>query len=122
MDTSKEYILMCEKAVEVQELQTVYPNYEHSFFGTNESGGKPIWLPRQDQLQGMVGKTTTIAGYVEYDANKNNIPQLLSVFQGFVYELCMKNISNCNWSMEQLWLAFVQKELHNKTWDGGDWK
>jgi len=23
--------------------------------------------------------------------------------------------------MEQLWLAFVMKEKHNKTWNGKDW-
>ena len=27
---------------------------------------------------------------------------------------------DCN-SMEQLWLAFVMKENHNKTWDGEKW-
>lgn len=25
-------------------------------------------------------------------------------------------------SMDQLWLAFVQKELHNKSWDGEKWR
>ncbi len=25
-------------------------------------------------------------------------------------------------SMEQLWLAFVMKEKHGKTWDGNQWE
>ena len=74
-----------------------------------------IWLPRQDQLQEMVGK---------YD-----LPNLLVEFYCFVsgrVPLTNEIVSEPKWaeftSMEQLWLAFVMKEKYNKTWDGEEWK
>jgi len=69
-----------------------------------------IWLPRQDQLQEMVG--------------------------GWALELLDKFYTFCMWdeqyeelrdkmhpiSIEQLWLAFVMKEKYHKVWDGKEWK
>jgi hypothetical protein len=63
--------------------------------GNEESyikSSKCVWLPRQDQLQEMYGTF-----------------QECSVNGGVVT------------SMEQLWLAFVMKEKHNKVWNGNDW-
>jgi hypothetical protein len=70
----------------------------------NKTGA--IWLPRQDQLQEMIGGNTQ-AQFIEF----------------FQY--------TCNWDVEffcrdsitfeQLWLSFVMKEKYNKTWDGVDW-
>lgn len=41
------------------------------------------------------------------------------------YIFCKNNYSmdDQHWliSMEQLWLAFVMKELYNKQWDGEKW-
>ena len=64
MDISKEYIKMCEKAVEIQEIRNqlglgdYYSPYGHGFslHGENKLIDKHdiIWLPRQDQLQDMV--------------------------------------------------------------------
>ncbi|MDP2685141.1 MAG: hypothetical protein Q8P20_08980, partial [bacterium] len=70
MDTSKEYITMCEKAVEIQELcvlerRDVFPAavvngvciITGSWFGNvplDGYWGEGIWLPRQDQLQAMI--------------------------------------------------------------------
>ena len=70
-----------------------------------------VWLPRQAQLQEMVGE--------EYTFN------LLAAFRGFYNvmgsDLYPASMSSGNPSMEQLWLAFVQKELYGKTWDGEEW-
>jgi len=141
MDTSKEYIKMCEKAEEVQKMRkfisgeyfygvwkthcgdivsetpevyifdycedcwyTIYPeNYDEG----DENKYDAIWLPRQAQLQEMVGGTS----YYKVSA---------------IYELCNRisshndvNAGKC--SMEQLWLAFVMKEKYNKIWNGNEW-
>ncbi len=74
-----------------------------------------IWLPRQDQLQEMVRHH-----------RRCDIPYwLLLDFSDWV--------RSCDWrlqnlgtdpalvSMEQLWLAFVMKEKHQKVWDGAQW-
>jgi hypothetical protein len=126
MDTSPEYTKMCEKAKEIQTLWN--PKEGDVFFSgmfvntavdyENWSGdvsyakeGRSIWLPRQDQLQGMV------------DEGK-----YLSKATGLTF-YCNVHSSMCpEWeyykqflTMEQLWLAFVMKEKFNKTWDGTDW-
>lgn len=124
MDTSKEYIKMCEKAVEVQE------NWKRNFGdyawkgedylcipdaciilndGTQiipPYGDKLIFLPRQDQLQGMIKDTY----------------QSSLVLSCALYHWIMKLDLRESDSMEQLWLAFVMKEKFNKTWNGEDWK
>ena len=63
-----------------------------------------VWLPRQDQLQEMV-KSDTIINWDFYHFINDGLTDYLDYFN----------------SMEQLWLAFVMKEKHNKTWDGEDW-
>ena len=61
----------------------------------------PFWS--QAQLQGMSKKT------------ENNIIKVM-IFRDFVF--WGDEIVNENWSMEQLWLAFVMWELHQKKWNG----
>lgn len=65
-----------------------------------------VWLPRQDELQDMMG--------IE------SIPTLLSQFNEFVF----KNVSYVSQfidSLEKTWLAFVMKEKYNKVWSGKEW-
>jgi len=66
-----------------------------------------IWLPHQDQLQEMVEAVDT-SPYKLHLA----LTRWLEIEVGLPppYD-----------SMEQLWLAFVMKERHNKTWDGDNW-
>ena len=112
MDISKEYIEMCEKAVEIQK------NHEWEFGDYWYNGaiiyrGAPLyaqtleqvtWLPTQSQLQRMLdGKCSYF---------------LLMEFTNFVdtawgYEMAVIE----EWSMEQLWLAFVMNEKYDKIWD-----
>ena len=69
-------------------------------------GQDVVWLPRQDELQDMMG--------IE------SIPTLLSQFNEFVF----KNVSYVSQfidSLEKTWLAFVMKEKYNKVWDGKEW-
>ena len=69
-----------------------------------------LWLPTQAQLQEMLD---TIF-YSPKDING-----IVNMVVGF--DLWVRQ----NWmpftSMESLWLAFVMKELYEKTWNGEDW-
>ena len=124
MDTSKQYILMCEKAKEIQKLvdkQVNFSDYIDEFiFGSNlnyfafknlrlEKGkyaeNNIIWLPRQDQLQEILKDTHwTIYGFFEQ----------ITKF--------MSDSGSIDWSWEQVWLGFVMKEKYNKVWNGTDWE
>ena len=137
METSKEYIKMCEKAVEVQELPRnndyviegcfcsikekvyvvmcdrdekidliKYRDY-NSVYQIHIS--KVIWLPRQDQLQGMVVQ--------EGESSYELIERFKDICWHDEYNMYGRQFL----SMEQLWLAFVMKERWNKTWNGKDW-
>jgi len=147
MDTSKEYILMCEKAKKLQImwkpvltdiifdkmtshveilglLEDAHRRYYQFWEGINQNDisifSNYIWLPRQGQLQDMIGSYKeafnlfchygwrisegydTYCGKPDRDLQNTYIEQFTS--------------------MEQLWLAFVMKEKYNKQWNGKDWK
>jgi len=147
MDTLKEYILMSEKAVKIQKAWEpkegdIYTYYQGDtgFAGVktgniikiylesdiykpkkNNSYGKFLddvtWLPRQDDLQGMVfskKKLTDPAIAIRalfekiYIRTNTNLAFIDSYYEQFT-------------SMEQLWLAFVMKEKFNKVFNGEDW-
>ena len=112
MDNTPEYIEMCRKATEIQEL------WEPKVGDWTPAGccdliiytnpkGKFTFLPRQDQLQEMVpnfniyGTTERFSQWVRKDAYCQDVKWL---------------------SMEQLWLAFVMHEKYGKKWDGKDWE
>ena len=136
MDTSETFIKMCEKAEEIQSqkpsqfdwLTSVFfgrtwmlPKGEPHLFACSDLTlltPETIWLPRQDQLQEMMGEEwDTPAGMFI-----NGIPGIASDDEYYnaqddkdrKYYLTFQ-------SWEQLWLAFVQKELHKKVWDGEEW-
>jgi len=62
-----------------------------------------IWLPRQDQLQEMVGQP--------YSRPSKQLRELAE----------FSDEGHPSASFEQLWLAFVMKEKYGKTWKG-EWK
>jgi len=146
MDTTETYIKMCEKAEEIQKdwyadcgdyirltkpdkrvvliiehpaksivkpnwlMRVVFPkcsgdNTDYKYI----KGG--IWLPRQDQLQEMV-----LDYWWGNEQPQNNISVMLQKFWWWLNDAC-PNFQ----SMEQLWLAYVMKEKHNKTWNGKEW-
>lgn len=74
---------------------------------------KRIWLRRQDQLQGMfktkLGSTYTAIALT--DKLRHWVKHFLPYPQLTLFQF----------SMEQLWLAFVMHELHRKRWDGEKW-
>ena len=114
MDTSEQYIKMCEKAEEIQNCEEASKQYRYPrniYLGKGDYGyadfyqykhSENIWLPRQDQLQEMVGS---------FEHCCMRIVQYWDDDTGFEY---------CT-SMEQLWLAFVMKEKYGKVWSGDKW-
>ena len=131
MDTSKEYILQCEKAEEIQEIREERGSFlagryglyirlgfdkrakmaEHiSNFDFDTKLKSYIWLPQQDQLQGILFSQETVEACFYRD-----IHSLAKDFYLFAFKHPEFT------SMEQLWLAFVMKEKYHKTWNGKDW-
>jgi hypothetical protein len=133
MDTSKEYIKMCERSVEIQVLKEierdgdfywVEAKYDHGiktichdeFEGYAQKSNlwsvnddrvghetkRLVWLPRQDQLQEILGENW-----------KDNL-LLICHWMEWKSPLGLH-------SMEQLWLSFVMRQKFNKAWNGEDW-
>ncbi len=125
MDTSPEYIKQCEKAKEIQLYRNGHKKdgdfyYFPRFKETHALSGFPpatqesfIWLPRQDQLQEIVGGLEK--GFIDWQNWLGNV-------YGYNYGGKPNGHLRIFTSFEQLWLAFVMKEKFNKVWDGTDWK
>ena len=82
MDCSAEYIEMCRRAVEIQEIQTTYyktvGEYRQNFFSYPDN----VWLPRQDQLQGM-----WFEQYNGWDISKpDQIDKMVDYFYRFCFD------------------------------------
>jgi hypothetical protein len=70
---------------------------------------KAVWLPRQDQLQAMLGNYRT---------------QCNLIYQRSMKEVMMDAMNPgpaSNSSMEQLWLTIVMKEKYGKLWRNNEW-
>ena len=134
MDTSKEYIKMCD-CEEIQNLWkpsvgdfqcsdeglNLYIQQYADWYKVNENleGWKEgaIWLPRQDQLQEMLDNEN-YKNHVHYRFSEF-LESKYSISAQCAFIILMNMFENC--SMEQLWLAFVMKEKHNKIWNGERW-
>ncbi len=122
MDISETYIKMCEKAEEIQEVR--HDGFEegdcaysmnddgYTWLGSSHDSYKrwedDIWLPRQDQLQEMIGDFNKCLGML----HDFQCPEV-NAYQQEWFEYCQ--------SMEQLWLAFIMHENYNKVWDKENW-
>jgi len=82
-----------------------------------------IWLPRQDQLQEMVGFTGQNCGWF-YHWVSSEIYDLPDDKQNYRFkDHWYRHIPDYfNGSMEQLLLAFLMKEKYNKVWEGEIWQ
>ncbi len=119
MDTSKEYVLMCDKAKEIQKLWKHSKRNSGDWYFHKElncayvvtdieqNNSDCIWLPRQDQLQEMVlilcNFPCQVLSFLDTWIDKNNIKK--SSFR----------------SMEHLFISFVMKWNWNKVWNGRCW-
>ena len=89
-----------------------YPDIEDKDF---------IWLPTQDQIQGMIigppAASYSVEGlFVRFHVfwNDEKIREAIGLPQGYSTD----HVFN---SGEQLWLAFYMYEKHRKIWDGEKW-
>jgi hypothetical protein len=124
MDTSEQYIKMCDcKEIQNQEglgstvgsfharlnpHPDLYPQKYYTLVGCESCTRMcmdEIWLPRQDQLQGMISH------------DKSGALLLLSLFSQSVYRWKTSYKMQFAKSMEQLWLAYVMYEKFNKKWN-----
>ena len=123
MDTSPEYVKMCD-CPGIQGQRANYTDYidgDCVYDGSlgclgyhcdacDAEAGVPlditcIWLPRQDQLQEMVG---------------GGVRKMADMVYWWVE--CVTDLGDLEpTSMEQLWLALVMHHKHNKTWTGETW-
>jgi len=129
MDTTKQYIKMCESAKEIQKLvqNNLDGTYgsQKDFWEYSERKDRLVWLPRQDQLQKMLKESHTIGAIIQglywfYD------PEHFCLDNDNEYKECKcssigierRKMFN---SIEQFTLAFVMGALYDKKWDGSDW-
>ena len=131
MDTTPEYIKMCDAAEEIHAISHLHQDRTDYWYCGNclvsdrlhalevhKTACKKwwgVWLPQQDDLQEM----WAIHEYGNERAN-NWTTFVLDQFSYWVLS-GEAGLSTLDVSMEQLWLAFVMKELHNKVWNGTDW-
>lgn len=138
MDVSREYIKMCQKAKEIQEL--FIEKYSFSVYtlgdgysslcinlqdGKRKRSGCEIWLPRQDQLQEIFAEVLQERSDKQ-EISSGDVCHIIFHFIEWLNKqrgyMKLAKILN-NWpSMEQLWLAFVMKEKYSKIWTGKEWK
>ena len=125
MDTSETYIKMCD-CPEIQKRKPYNDEYyfefrggicHHGDFVSYQEGSIDIWLPRQDQLQEMVDAWWREQG----DFGKFLITKLHEFAMSFHPQPFQEDKMPLQ-SWEQLWLAFVMKEKHNKVWNGESWQ
>jgi len=142
MDTSETYIKM--RLAAIPDLGMGMPiecpcNYIENDVWVDVKGDwyystehKSFQLERQDQLQEMVYGREFFTELPRGIRLREETDQwsIMPRFFLFCYDFKQNNTSvtytpndyaNCFASMEQLWLAFAQKELHNKVWNGEDW-
>lgn len=138
MDTSKEYIQMCNEAKEIQSKWKLddgdyifSPDLDkiiiYDFVNTDWQGLGcfVVWLPRQDQLQETYWKERY--EYIE-KATDCEVQDMYFDILKECYDLREWYIQEEGYdyvhftSMEQLWLAFVMKEKYSKIWNGEDWE
>ncbi len=106
-----------------------FDDYERRHF--KECQRRSFWLPRQDQLQeiykSFMDENTLNDEYAPLSAI-----EIVEKFNSWLETFTKKKPYSWfndptdirGWvqpSMEQLWLAFVQKENHGKVWNGEDW-
>ena len=115
MEISKGYITMCKAAVEVQDAApfhmtkiggvNIAQSDPNGNFFINLNHSEYIWLPRQDQLQGLLE-----------DNFSNRTPiALIQKFEKFTNGLI--NEDKVKYDMNQLWLCYLMFDRYRKAWD-----
>jgi hypothetical protein len=138
MDNTLEYIDMCQKATEIQELWTPEEG-DYRFWITGNDAQivdwvniqclcdrqeDYVWLLRQDQLQFIYA--SWIAKQLEMrDANRFIKESFLDfsswLGKQYLNEKFTCVPTNCFDTGEKLWMAFIMQEMFNKRWIDGEW-
>ena len=147
MDTSKEYIKMCEEAEEIQiygrdNFLKLRPVFVFDILLDRVS--LAIWVPQAMQEKLNCGGDEVIVsieqnrdkgvylekqpGEVIWLPRQDQLQEMLDCETYELLDMCSES-DGIMWqalhdyasSMEQLWLAFVMKEKYNKTWDKDKW-
>ena len=122
MDTSEQYIKMSDCPEIQSQKYTCEYGYHKNFDGHRYvifNKEKTVWLPRQDQIQKMIGaddKNTSFENWIskllsfikyhpQWDINLPNGYKTIGFFETF----------------EQIWLGLYMAEKHKKKWDGEKW-
>lgn len=121
MDKSEVYIKMCDKSglKEACSYAVLTLPGKTRFIGNdvfveldrNTSTWRTIRLLRQNQIQEMMGKTSS--AYCIYRLNDK--------WGGEIYQDREQVFTVEMESPEQLWLCFFMWERHQKIWDGNQW-
>lgn len=87
---------------------------------------KLTWLPRQDQLQEIVWDVNLIGQFIDFNlicimADFNHFVHMHSYIKDKTEALEWIKYISIFGTYEQLWLAFVMYEKHNKMWNGKKW-
>jgi len=147
MDTSKEYIKMCQKAKEIQKLldkcnygnQLVFGNtfllqgYEVNWLKQYGNGKKceqwvtDYWTSDNPTFYGKNTIWLPRQDQLQEMVKEKDLLNLCDRFDLGLRENIDGIYSYTDYhktfkSMEKLWLAFVMKEKYNKTWNGEEWK
>jgi hypothetical protein len=128
MDTSKEYIEMCDKSRELHKKRREDGDFVVTIIGVvcvvddykDETFFGSLWLPRQDQLQEMIDR---LAWGVEYVHDRDGM------FFGFYkHSFADRNLVEARYSfdgydtLEKAYLGMVMKVKYNKVWNGKEWQ
>ena len=113
MDTSEQYIEMCEAASEDIGEQE-FDQSRCPVCGGDWWGGKYIFLYRQDQLQEMILSPEPIGSKENY--------KYFYFIEHFSEEVLQDSYYQQFHSMEQILLAVLMKCRFHKIWDGEKWK
>ena len=106
MDTGKEYIEMCEKAQEIQDIYEYKPwdlsDFTQTIYSKKLGGLTKIWLPRIDQLIEIITKGFT-----------DPVNYIITMLHRFYCGMDKYKFK----SMEQLVLIYMMFEKYNKQWN-----
>jgi len=116
MDTSKEYCKMCN-CPEIQDQKSmIYSDcefYDGYLYGEDKDIVH-LWLPRQDQLQDMLGVLSWNLHY-GHPGRMGDYVATAEVLPGQKETHCSAE------TPEQALLLMLMLELHGKKWNGEEW-
>jgi hypothetical protein len=150
MDTSPEYINMCEKATEIQKTRRngwaiwevgdfiwspkqedvliILPFDGNDNLAWNVSGSRVVIRDHHEAQYGIwLPRQDQLQEIVRGERHMHLLAyEFAAYFHGTVDPLCQYlgrdnyTVDSDN-SMEQMWLAYVMKTKYNKVWNGEDW-